>query len=175
MLIIIALEHHGDTELVCDECDEDIEPEESEHIIYWHCPIEYNSSHPDGYNICNNCAHIPITEVTMDTEGEDSPLPALIDHSPIPVPNCKQGNHCIALQNIVSLLTKYAQVSDMADSMGNEDIVNTLNDWFHVMHKHDSNDEFDDIFNNLEFCDINNCTIFERHYRNRRKTKTDHE
>eukprot|EP01084_Bolivina_argentea_P259231 437338_1 len=44
-----------------------------------------------------------------------------------------------------------------------------LDDYFHLISDHNDNESFKFIYNRLTKCDVTNCIIFSRHYRNRNK------
>ena len=71
--VSIVYSGHGH-DIGCDKCG--IECKDGD--TFWHCPMEYNVIHPDGYDICNKCMFV--TEVTTVTEEENSPSP---DHSSV--------------------------------------------------------------------------------------------
>ena len=55
------------------------------------------------------------------------------------------------------------------DMIENIHIGLTMDDYLHLLHCHDTDEEFEYIFNKLPDCDISKCNGYRRNYRDRSK------
>eukprot|EP01084_Bolivina_argentea_P196916 337541_1 len=74
---------------------------------------------------------------------------------------------CSGLQTLQKLMNTYRNSEDDIIFEKNH-ISCILENFFHLISKHKTDDEYEYIYNQLGgFCDIKKCKIFDRHYRNR--------
>eukprot|EP01084_Bolivina_argentea_P268512 456093_1 len=78
--------------------------------------------------------------------------------------SCNDDN-CFSLANFISIMNKYNEnYAEIATDLDESDLIDILNDYLHLMHQHE--DQFEVIFNDLKYCDINKCVKYQRYYRN---------
>eukprot|EP01084_Bolivina_argentea_P076376 138411_1 len=78
------------------------------------------------------------------------------------------GNHLSLCANL-SRLTKIIKLCNIDDiKKNNLNDISLLNDFLHLLHHHNDNDEsFEYIMNQFDHCDFETCSIFDRIYRKR--------
>eukprot|EP01084_Bolivina_argentea_P319130 553545_1 len=152
--------------LSCDNCGKQVDGS----IIAWHCPKEYNIFHPDGYDICNFC-HIKDTNITEVSQHNLIPMAndsVNTDLSPNPLYQCQHKENCPALKNFITIIKQYDDhFMQIANTMDNAKLTNVVNDYLHLLHEHNDDEQFQFIVDYLGYCDIASCVKIKRHYRNR--------
>eukprot|EP01084_Bolivina_argentea_P292771 503416_1 len=124
---------------------------------FYSCVQKYNIHHPDGYNVCNKC----ITEVTEVTEHKNDEQVRDFN-KPSLHKICEQSMTCPLLQQLLKSLQAYDINSNTM-----ENIEQRVTDaYLHVLNEH-SDDDFAEIYNKLQRCNIIKCTKFKRKNRNR--------
>ena len=125
-------------------CCDLCEKESSGQHIIWHCAGEKNASHEHGYDICNECIH-----------SHCDKKKTVID--------------CPYYHRLIGFISKYNQnISFYHDSSTLRVI---LDDYLHLLHQHGTDEEFEQIANNLGECKLFKCQMFERNYH--RKSEQD--
>eukprot|EP01084_Bolivina_argentea_P271050 461074_1 len=93
---------------------------------------------------------------------------------------CDDIKHCVAETRINKLLKLYAnhlnQSLSFMNTINNEfkihyNMIQILNDFLHLLEAHDTDEDFEYIYKKLKQCNILQCNIFARNYRNRQQTK----
>eukprot|EP01084_Bolivina_argentea_P293887 505572_1 len=148
----------------CNECHDDI----TEHNVIWNCPQEFNTHHPDGYDICNYCLH-NVTEVPSSANNFIFNLSNFMNRPSQKPQHCQDmEQNCTSLQNFIFVMNSYHQNDvKVARNMSKSKLVKILNDYLHLLQQHDNGFKFQTIFNYLSCCDIKSCAITERYNRNR--------
>eukprot|EP01084_Bolivina_argentea_P140718 247338_1 len=78
---------------------------------------------------------------------------------------CDDVSNCCVVNKICQLLHKYQKGKLCEDDIITTDI---LDDFNHLLTHHDSNDDFNQIYNKLnDHCHYKNCKYYKRHYRRR--------
>eukprot|EP01084_Bolivina_argentea_P009389 17542_1 len=84
-------------------------------------------------------------------------------------------SNCIILKKFSIIMNRYnrynhdnKQHDNFMDSINISEIVD---EFFHLMHHHNNDKDFECIYNKLSCCDIGNCDAFIRNNRNRLKTQ----
>eukprot|EP01084_Bolivina_argentea_P125213 221869_1 len=77
---------------------------------------------------------------------------------------CDQLSNCNHFHQFTKTLNEYNKNNDVVDNIN---ISVTLNDFLHLIEQHDNDEQFKVIVDALEHCDIMQCKIFRRNYRNR--------
>eukprot|EP01084_Bolivina_argentea_P281849 482333_1 len=93
------------------------------------------------------------SEVTLN-EANNNSTKTITQH------NCKIAN-CPQLYRIITALNTVA-LKKHNHSDNSHNTLPLLNDYLHLMEQHNSDEEFEYIFNRLGFCDIAKCNIFRR-------------
>eukprot|EP01084_Bolivina_argentea_P293745 505283_1 len=122
----------------CDICDRTGKQTD----IFWHCEAGKMSVHTGGYDICFDCSQ-----------------KKCIGH----IISCKHANR------LLTNLSQYTSTlqNKVENNMDNQNLVKIVDDYLHLIAKHDNNNDFELIFNELTFCDVNQCKIYARHNRDR--------
>eukprot|EP01084_Bolivina_argentea_P187522 322990_1 len=137
---------------------------------FWMCPQDLNITHPDGYDVCDQCfTQMHYTERTEETqiindiwtnESHTTTTELFVDN------NCKNLEECVILKDFIRFMNQYYE--DSTETTKNTDKVKLLkitNHYLHLVHKHD--EQFKIVFDRLTYCEISNCMIFTRNNRNR--------
>eukprot|EP01084_Bolivina_argentea_P273266 465436_1 len=76
------------------------------------------------------------------------------------------------LSNSLDVYDKYnAEYHEMIDKLN---ILEILNDYLHLLHQHDGDEEFEMMTNMLSQCNIKTCVAIRRNYRDRTKEQSKH-
>eukprot|EP01084_Bolivina_argentea_P140692 247289_1 len=92
-----------------------------------------------------------------------------VEDKPNESDNCKTSN-CNDVIQLKLLMNEYNFTTKLNDYTT---IEKSLNNFLHLLHKHNSNHEFEKITNQLQQCNINKCNIFRRNCRDQVKFKDD--
>eukprot|EP01084_Bolivina_argentea_P212100 360614_1 len=130
----------------CSECSKTIKRDK----IFYHCQKKYIDVHLKGFDVCDQCC------ITFQ---------------------CSESN-CVHINRFLSKMNKYRIQNDkqVDEAMMNLDfstVVNELmSDYLHLLERH-NNEYFEDVANenviSTQQCNINECMIFRRNYRDRSK------
>eukprot|EP01084_Bolivina_argentea_P003814 7194_1 len=109
---------------------------------------------------CNlrNFANATICKACFNPVNESIPNRTINDNNGL--------QSCSSLQRLKKQMRMYIEY-DVID----ENVSRLLDDFLYLLSMHYKDDEFETIANELGPCDINNCTIFTRHFRDRNKIK----
>eukprot|EP01083_Nonionella_stella_P150735 480661_1 len=142
----------------CDKCGKSGDENE----IFWHCEDESNSEHEYGYDICHYCA-IDSMDSMPNAQPPDQ------KHK-LSATNAKDVTEDESIR-IKNVLHSYNGRNDI----GNVDIHTILNDFLDLLqNSNNSREAFEWICNELKgVCDVEDCIIFKRHYRDRQREQTD--
>eukprot|EP01084_Bolivina_argentea_P051896 95395_1 len=77
----------------------------------------------------------------------------LFDHGEICVD--KQISNCRSLSRL-------SNVMNLSNRNENINLTQILDDYFHLVYKHDNDEEFEFIYNTMGHCDLNQCISFKR-------------
>eukprot|EP01084_Bolivina_argentea_P272417 463809_1 len=92
---------------------------------------------------------------------------SLLKHESVPddeiVSNFCENANCQQLARLIKILNHY----HYKQNLDNIQILEVLDDYLHVLSEHDTDEQFEDIFSQLEYCNIVQCTMFTRNNRNR--------
>eukprot|EP01084_Bolivina_argentea_P253001 424867_1 len=116
--------------------------------LFWHCPSEKTALHPGGFDICNACY---CGQHETELKHDDN--------------ICQHKSQCDNIQNLVKVLKQYN--CDILKGMDKSKILCMVNDYLHVMHQHNDDEQFEGIVNRLGGCNIAQCNRLKRNYRNR--------
>eukprot|EP01084_Bolivina_argentea_P208355 355266_1 len=143
----------------CNQCSKQLTATE---IIY-HC-MELNvDSHQLGYDLCETCCelllHTKIQQIFTQYEAND-----MTDFGK----SCSNGTQCVAVVRLMTLLQKYDVLHKYTNNIEIDTMVTSkvLNDFFHSLYQHSSDQEFDGIHNLLSSCDVTKCSIFSNRNNN---------
>eukprot|EP01084_Bolivina_argentea_P262995 444985_1 len=109
--------------------------------VFFHCSTNSKTTHSSEYHICYKCS------------GKQQ---------------CYK-NVCEPMNRFLQSMQYYQKHNDqmLLESSFFENIETLLNDYIHLLHRHNDDDHFSTIFNSLGDCNIDNCMMFKRNYRNR--------
>eukprot|EP01084_Bolivina_argentea_P158557 276179_1 len=85
--------------------------------------------------------------------------------------HCQGGSASMTECDQLVLLKKMLKRYDSSQCNMHEEVVSILNGFHHLIHKHSSNEEFEEIYKCLGECNINECHQIRRHCRDRTKPK----
>eukprot|EP01084_Bolivina_argentea_P215687 366243_1 len=144
---------------------------DDEQRTFWKCDDEYNIFHPDGYDhICDNCAQNAPQKIT-DISSVESDMVFTRNESDIKqhdVHHCKDNKDCKILQEFLQFLMKYNKhCEEISNDIDNSKLLQIVNDYLHLLHEHDNNDQINYIVDKLGECDVSQCKLFSRNYTKR--------
>eukprot|EP01084_Bolivina_argentea_P099445 178764_1 len=141
----------------CDMCSNQIEQS-----LSWHCPNEFNIIHYEKYHVCNNCMESG-TQVTEEQLYQNDLVSTPILES-VKIINCSENGNCKILIKFVKIMKQYNNTDDKISIEMDKVQLTQIHDYFlHTLHEHDGKIIFDLLGN----CEVTQCSIFKRHYRNR--------
>eukprot|EP01084_Bolivina_argentea_P092714 166776_1 len=85
-----------------------------------------------------------------------------------------ENGNCIHLAELLSIMDRYNNRKIITKSYATANSQSILNTFFHVLHKHNDDQQFECIFNSLHSCDIKTCDFFKRNYRNKQARQNGH-
>eukprot|EP01083_Nonionella_stella_P155483 502307_1 len=119
---------------------------------YWHCDAGANSIHISGYDVCDMC--IDYHDKACATKDNKSANVFSVN-----MQKCDQDiSKCTHLLALLSALNN-------ENTAQHQNIRAVLNHYLHSLHKHNSDEHYESITNQLCHCDISKCKSFERIYR----------
>eukprot|EP01084_Bolivina_argentea_P236877 398238_1 len=128
--------------VICDKCARI----NSWNDFFWHCTEGQTTQHEGGYDICDYC---------------------IIHHCNLNLQNCPCYTQlCVNINQYNATNTSTSQYN-----IDQKMLSQIINDYIHVLHFHDSDEEFEFIVNQFKPCDISKCKIFKRNYRDRFQLK----
>eukprot|EP01084_Bolivina_argentea_P139955 246163_1 len=77
---------------------------------------------------------------------------------------------CYCLNRLKQIIHLYNEQNDI-DKLIKLDMVQILNNYLHLLNEHNTDKEFELIFNTLGYCDISKCAAFWRRNGKHRKTQ----
>eukprot|EP01084_Bolivina_argentea_P065304 119034_1 len=116
----------------------------NENDTYYHCIDTNNETHPFGYDVCVQCMNI-----------------------------CQEcsASKCGQFERFLNIMQNYCTSRIFESS--SQTIEEALECYFHVLLKHDGDDQFKQYVNKLSQCDIQQCEKFRRNYRYRNQEQID--
>eukprot|EP01083_Nonionella_stella_P058357 152862_1 len=134
--------------------------------VFWHCTQESRLFHANGFDICDKCA---ISHDHKSNELLNSPI--YLSNSNLcaiqtNMIQCTEQTQCKSLQNILLLLQNYSDVEHIP-GVSNQQLLQIVNDYLHVLLQHDTDQHFKWIYDKLRSCDLPTCARFKRRYRHR--------
>eukprot|EP01083_Nonionella_stella_P020337 56397_1 len=128
------------------------------HQMYWHCDAGANSIHTSGYDVCDMCVDYHDKACTTSDN------------------KCTNVLYSANIQICDDDVSRCPHLLVLPSALNNENTAqNTrtvLDHYLHLLHKHNSDGEYESITNLLSHCDISKCKSFQRIYR---KTSDDDE
>eukprot|EP01083_Nonionella_stella_P107740 312422_1 len=79
--------------------------------------------------------------------------------------------HCISIQRLTNNIQEYQSTQALLTRIHETDIALNLNDFIHLLHNHDKEEDMMFIVGKFLRCDINTCHMFKRNSRNRQQSK----
>eukprot|EP01084_Bolivina_argentea_P302240 521673_1 len=158
------------TVIYCNNCLSEMLPKQ----VIWHCVRSNIAPHRKGYDLCDLC-HKSLFEKEKDPNAnilevlKNRPMPKPYDWSDVLKRNdIKYFGHGCDVQScatsLISTINTYSANIDI-----NFDIKEVLNNFSHLTHEHDDDEQFEIIASKLHFCDIKKCKLFALNYRDRNK------
>eukprot|EP01084_Bolivina_argentea_P022421 41670_1 len=87
--------------------------------------------------------------------------------------HCRDKSNCSQLTKFVIIMNAYNKENICDNDMNDRKILQMVNNYLHLMHQHNEDEQFEFIANQLGCCDITKCNIFMRTNRNRNKMYND--
>eukprot|EP01084_Bolivina_argentea_P302367 521901_1 len=115
--------------------------------ILYHCTRLKISSHTDGYDLCYSCY---LNSLVTQLKSQQFVCNGSI-------------KDCAHLNRVVVTMQQHHNDDAYVD------IRSTLDDYLHLLHKHDHDLHFEYIANQFVFCDITKCLSYKTHNQNRSK------
>eukprot|EP01083_Nonionella_stella_P158078 513948_1 len=109
--------------------------------VFWHCTQESRLFHANGFDICDKCA---ISHDHKSNELLNSPI--YLSNSNLcaiqtNMIQCTEQTQCKSLQNILLLLQNYSDVEHIP-GVSNQQLLQIVNDYLHVLLQHDTDQHF---------------------------------
>eukprot|EP01083_Nonionella_stella_P020336 56395_1 len=121
------------------------------HQMYWHCDAGANSIHTSGYDVCDMCVDYHDKACTTSDN------------------KCTNVLYSANIQICDDDVSRCPHLLVLPSALNNENTAqNTrtvLDHYLHLLHKHNSDGEYESITNLLSHCDISKCKSFQRIYR----------
>eukprot|EP01084_Bolivina_argentea_P006914 13064_1 len=129
--------------ICCDLCNVTI----SGNNKVYHCNQQKIAEHEQGYDLCEICGLHSIFGIS----GSDM--------------LCEADNilQCLCLSAFINNMNSYNQ----SEGVNDLNIAELLNYYIHIMIKHDTDKDFNDIVEKLSNCNLRKCDKFKRNYRDR--------
>eukprot|EP01084_Bolivina_argentea_P211681 360032_1 len=123
--------------VVCDACRNN-----TKNDIIWHCDDEKNTIHKGGFDICLECSK-------QDCFG--------------------YIQNCFHFRRLSRIMYQYNQLETQDNDFNTADeyILEIVNNYLHLMDKHDQDEDFEYIVDRLGECDVLTCVMFRRNNRDR--------
>eukprot|EP01084_Bolivina_argentea_P160708 279820_1 len=164
----------------CDEC----EKAGLKYQIFWHCD-DLKQVHDGGFDVCDDCIDDFAAIDDTDQEfGEASNISesdikvAELDYQEVDADETNLGKNvveqcnveeCHHLKQLINVMQEYTQMItginiENSCNIKNNDVSSILNDYLHVLCDHENKQQ-------LGGCDMHQCSIFQRNYRNREELR----
>eukprot|EP01083_Nonionella_stella_P008757 25314_1 len=142
--------YNGD--IHCMICDRNGEPNN----IYWcigNNPICFDCCNTDKHDHSHHSSPNDTDDMKHAPHGERC------DHN---------ISDCPHLQILIQALNEYTKNDNKPQDLHSEMVIQAVNSYHHLMHKHDNDEDFEYIVNLLTKCNIAQCAMFNRNNRDRR-------
>eukprot|EP01084_Bolivina_argentea_P319795 554709_1 len=141
--------------------------------IYWHCGGKFNNFHKTGYDVCDKCRFRYFKKASLDCSDskcmKEEKVGMKYDHGG-GGGHCN-FDHCHLLIRLKQTLRDYHEHEhEYIEQMDSVKMLVILNDYFHFISEHQN--MFDSFVNELDFCDMVQCTKYRRNNRDRTKNDT---
>eukprot|EP01084_Bolivina_argentea_P076007 137733_1 len=133
---------------VCDKCGN----KSKSNYLFWHCLEIENVFHGFGYDVCNDCiVNMSCIDICPQKHFNDVDIKyEVCGHS---------VTECIHLNRFLQTINKH----DI--NMDHELMKNVMNDYLHLLHCHNRDNDFEYIVAKMGLCDVTKCEMFRRHFR----------
>eukprot|EP01084_Bolivina_argentea_P023282 43418_1 len=85
----------------------------------------------------------------------------------------RDAANCTHLLRFKYIMNRYSNDMKRNIAIFSEYLSVILDDYFHLLSKHNDEQSFETIFNSLKLCNINKCIILNRNYRDRINSNND--
>eukprot|EP01084_Bolivina_argentea_P041767 77102_1 len=129
-------------------------------IIFWSCSNDIGWHRSDGiekFDVCNECYCTGLKVYTNDMNEEE----------------CRIVSECVSLPLFLQKMKEYQNIGDAALNIDKQKMIDFMNHFLHLMHNHSDDRQFELIVTKLGLCNVAECDIFRRNYRDRIETVTE--